>query len=228
MMRHGVSCRQFIVETEFRTDMAWIMDLRHSLTDDLLPPPGRVGKRAAYLGKMVAAATARGVGNPFCSAITCSRRPGRKPCKGKLMLLLHKDGNIRWECESCDYQGLLSGWQDTMWDLRKAKRVDWYENSLVFDVSDEEYRILTSIATSSINSRAVIAGAMTTPDEILIVARKEIMRSLARDVELAAKNELNKKKRLILEAIRDRAKESMEVIPPSPERAPTRNSPTYH
>lgn len=214
-------------EMEFRTDMSWFIHLRHWLTDDLLPPPGRIGKNASYLGSLVAAATSHGVGNPLGSAITCNRRPGHKPCEGKIMLLLRDDGYIQWECESCDYKGLLSGWEDTMWDLRKAKRVGWYDDSLAFDVSEEEYQILSGIATSSIDTQAIIAGALTTGDEILIVAEDEIMGVLVRDLVLAFKCETNKKKKAILNGVYKKAKESREILPPLDETS-IRNSPTYH
>lgn len=207
--------------------MAWFVYLRHWLTDDLQPPPGRVGKHASYLGHMVAAITSHNVGNPLCSAITCSRRPGHKPCEGKIMLLLRDDDNIQWECESCDYSGLLSGWEDTMWDLRKAKRVGWHDDSLAFDVSDEEYRILSGITTSSIDTQAIIAGALTTGDEILIVADDAIMKVLVHDLVLAVKCETNKKRKAILTGICGKAKESWEILPPLDEK-PVHKGPTYH
>lgn len=190
--------------------MTWIVNLRNCLPDNsLFPLPSRIGRSLAYYGNMVKAATSRGVGKPFRSAITCSRRPGHKPCKGKIMLLLREDGIVEWECESCDYNGLLSGWQDTMWDLRKAKRVAWYDDSLAFAVSEEEYRILLGVNIFIPDSRAVVAGAMTTGDKILIVARKETMESLALGIHFAWRSEMNKKKAAILEAIRDKARESM-------------------
>ncbi|MHB1458872.1 MAG: hypothetical protein ACYC0V_18330 [Armatimonadota bacterium] len=108
-----------------------------------------------------------------------------------------------------------------------VKRSGWYDDSLAFDVSEEEYRILTGITTSSIDTQAIIAGALTTGDEILIVADDKIMAVLVHDLVLAIKCETNKKKRIILTGVYKKAKESREMHPPLDE-TPIRKLPTYH
>lgn len=207
--------------------MAWIVNIKHCLTEDGLPGPGVSGKHAVYYSRMVAAATSHGENDAFVSAIDCSRRPGRKPCDGKIALYLHEDGVIEWQCDRCAYNGFLSGWQGTMWDLSKAKRIGAYEDSLVLGLSEEDYCILRGIDTSSIESRAAIAGALATLDEILVVGDDETIGILAGDVLVAANCERNRKKKVVLNAICDALESLLDTNKPLAD-TPTRELPIYY
>ena len=100
----------------------WITDLRHYLDETVnFPPdlPPEAFNLASHLGKIVEAITARKqIGIAIATGISCRRRPEHKKCSGKIAGLLdQKDGNrIKWSCPACGENGVISGWQETMWD----------------------------------------------------------------------------------------------------------------
>ncbi len=103
----------------------WITNMHHFLdTDGLLPDdlPGPAFRLANYLGSIVQAVSSReGHKNPR-SGIRCRRRPGRKPCPGEILALIDAENNfaITWHCMACDDNGIISGWQGTIWDKTKG------------------------------------------------------------------------------------------------------------
>ena len=103
----------------------WISNMRHFLDDDGDLPddlPGRAYQLASYLGSIVEAVTSSGKIQTYNTGIRCRRRPGRKRCQGEVLALIDKESNfeIKWGCPVCNDNGIISGWQGTIWD--KAKR----------------------------------------------------------------------------------------------------------
>jgi hypothetical protein len=104
-----------------------IANLKHFLTEsgevpaDLPRPAERSFRRLAAI---VAEYTLNGCGTlgDFPLTVPCSRRPGRKPCPGRLLARLSARDNstIVWFCTACDDSGTISGWQHTQWDKRNA------------------------------------------------------------------------------------------------------------
>lgn len=74
---------------------------------------------AERLTLIVRAATAGDAGTEWVSALTCDRRPGRRPCPGHLaMLRTDVPPSIDWHCTSCGDEGVISGWERSPYDLR--------------------------------------------------------------------------------------------------------------
>jgi hypothetical protein len=96
----------------------FVSDLRHFL--DLpadTPAPAR--RMAEHLTLIVRAATAGDAGLPWVSALTCSRRPGHRPCPGNLAVSRSDiPPSIAWQCTSCGDEGVISGWERSPFDLR--------------------------------------------------------------------------------------------------------------
>lgn len=68
---------------------------------------------------IVRAATAGDAGTEWVSALTCDRRPGRRPCPGHLSVLrTDVPPSIAWHCTSCGDDGVISGWERSPYDLR--------------------------------------------------------------------------------------------------------------
>jgi hypothetical protein len=190
--------------------MSWVVNIRHCLTEEGYPAPGVSGKHAMYYGRMVQAASVHEVNEPFISAIDCDRRPGHKPCKGKIGMVLHDDGVIQWLCDCCEFNGLLSGWQGTMWDLSHTKKPTQRENNRILDVSEEEYKALRDIITSSQEVDALIAGAAPVPDdEILLLGTCEAFDLLSGDLAFAVNHEKNRKKMMLLDGILEKIEASL-------------------
>ncbi len=95
----------------------WTVDLRHyldvsgALAD--MPPSARL--LAEYFASIVVDATANLDEEP---SVRCRRRPGRRCCTGTIMSYPGADDldRIHWPCPVCNDNGLISGWQDTLWD----------------------------------------------------------------------------------------------------------------
>lgn len=95
----------------------WIIDLRCYLapTGTMAELPPRVRKLAEYIASIVVDATTHLDDPP---TVRCRRRPGRRRCTGVVMSYPNNDENdtIHWYCPVCGDNGLISGWQNTLWD----------------------------------------------------------------------------------------------------------------
>jgi hypothetical protein len=73
---------------------------------------------AHHLGLIVNAATARGPGASWVSAVGCIHRPNRKPCPGQIGIRRSDvPASVRWKCIVCGDEGVISGWEGTYADL---------------------------------------------------------------------------------------------------------------
>jgi hypothetical protein len=101
--------------------LVFVSDMRHYLD---LPEaaPGAAHKVAQRLGDIVRAGTAGDVGSTWISALACHRRPSRRPCPGRIAVLRDSvEGPIQWQCTGCGDDGVVSGWQDSPFDLRPRR-----------------------------------------------------------------------------------------------------------
>ena len=99
-----------------------VTDLRHFLdiTDDA---PGPARRLAEQLGHVVRAGTAGPAGTTWVSAIACTRRPQRRVCPGTITVTrTDLPAAIEWACTSCGDDGVISGWEHSLFDLRAASR----------------------------------------------------------------------------------------------------------
>ena len=75
-------------------------------------------RTAEHLTSVVRGATARHAGRPLVSALPCRRRPGRQVCRGFIAVLRTEiPSSIEWRCVSCDDEGVISGWEQSPFDL---------------------------------------------------------------------------------------------------------------
>src|ERR1700761_2978650 len=95
----------------------WIVDQRHYLdaSGALADMPPRARLLAEYFASIVVNATANLDEEP---SVRCRRRPGQRRCTGTIMSYPAADdlARIHWHCPVCNDNGLISGWQDTLWD----------------------------------------------------------------------------------------------------------------
>ena len=99
----------------------WITDLTDFLENGRLPQglPGPALRLVEYLGRIVAAVTGVEPDDPL--GVRCRRRPGRRPCPGEIEGYISPESSvIYWECLVCGERGVISNWENTMWDLREA------------------------------------------------------------------------------------------------------------
>ncbi len=95
----------------------WVTDLRHYLTAsgamaEMLP---RARRLAEYFASIVVDATT-GIDGP--PTVRCRRRPGHRPCPGIVVSYPAVDDldSIHWHCPVCHDNGMITGWQGTLWD----------------------------------------------------------------------------------------------------------------
>lgn len=99
----------------FVTDLSHFLDLPEDV-------PGPARKLAGHLGDIVRAATAGDAGTAWQTALPCRRRPANRPCPGRMIVLRTGTGEqIRWRCGACDDEGVISGWEDSPFDLRRRQ-----------------------------------------------------------------------------------------------------------
>ncbi len=92
-----------------------IVDIRHWLNESMTAPAlPQLNNKVEQLGRIIAYATDLNDDHPRPK---CSRRPGRKPCPGKLEAFITENLEIYWHCPVCEDEGLISGWQGLLWDL---------------------------------------------------------------------------------------------------------------
>jgi hypothetical protein len=95
----------------------WIIDLRHYLTPmgaiADMPRPAR--RLAEYFTSIIVDATTNLDDPPI---VRCRRRPGNRPCSGIVMSYPSPDESdaILWHCPVCHDNGIIRGWQNTLWD----------------------------------------------------------------------------------------------------------------
>ena len=93
-----------------------VSDLRHYDDVDGTTPPATV-RLAGQLRAIVRAASCRPIGFGSVTAVECTRRPGRRPCVGYIMVFHRRNGTIAWSCDTCGDEGEIVGWQDSPFDL---------------------------------------------------------------------------------------------------------------
>ncbi len=97
----------------------WVIDIRHwldeTLTEAALP---QLRNKVKKLTEIITFATAIEAGVPVDTPPKCWRRPKRKPCKGELEIeLVPETGQIHWICPVCQDEGVVTGWEDLIWDI---------------------------------------------------------------------------------------------------------------
>ena len=105
----------------------WITDLTHFLADDrsIAPPSGPARRLAEYLGAIVAEITAEIGEQPRFDKVRCRRRPGRKPCSGRIESDIDLNDLesmvIIWRCPVCGDNGTIRNWEGTLWDCSEPQ-----------------------------------------------------------------------------------------------------------
>ena len=97
----------------------WSVDMQHFLDDkgstDGVPQSAK--ELADYFGAIVAAVTLDFTGRSVdvVKLKCCNAKSPR--CSGTIIGSLGQDlGQIDWYCDGCNDSGVITGWEDTLWD----------------------------------------------------------------------------------------------------------------
>jgi hypothetical protein len=153
---------------------------------------------------MVSAATAGDVGEPWTTAIRCERRPNRRPCTGFIEVVrAEPEVPIRWWCNVCDDEGVITGWERSPFDLRSRDlRSAPARRQVVIDV--DMAGTLQRIAVLDIEAARVVFRARATVDEVVLLGSADELEALAEHVAAEANHEPNRRRRRVLDAALDR------------------------
>ena len=99
--------------------------MRHFLDDRGQLPPSCARPLVLFFGSIVSAVTALSRDREHALSVQCRRRPKHRRCLGEIHASLHSSSNeIYWYCPKCRYHGVISAWEDTIWDRRSYSRLN--------------------------------------------------------------------------------------------------------
>ena len=82
---------------------------------DNIPSPAR--KLSLFLGQIIEECSAEAAGETIETSLKCRRRPGKKPCPGKILSWRNSEtDSIKWECDQCGTGGEIHNWRGCRWD----------------------------------------------------------------------------------------------------------------
>lgn len=131
----------------------FVSDLRHFLDmPDDVPAPAR--RMAEHLARIVEAGTSNPAGELTVTSVRCTRRPGRKPCQGRIQVVrLDVPPSIEWWCAVCGDDGVVSGWEASPFDLRHPSPHSDGENGELTRRLDPPFLAPPSLCAPSVAGR---------------------------------------------------------------------------
>jgi hypothetical protein len=168
-----------------------VADLQHFLDlPDEVPGPAR--SLAEQLTDVVRAATAADAGSAWTSALTCRRRPARRPCPGRIIVRRpHTPDQIQWQCSVCGDEGVISNWADSPYDLRsRVLRIVGAVQEIV--ITDETAAALRDLQLLELDSERIVFGARAGGDGVMLRATEGDLDVLIEAVAAEANHESNR------------------------------------
>lgn len=98
----------------------WYTDITHFLDEDgnLVADPPAARRLGEYLTAIILMASFPAPEYPPEYAVTCRRRPKKKPCRGGIVAFVDPEtDDIAWICPKCQERGFISRWRGTIWDM---------------------------------------------------------------------------------------------------------------
>ena len=182
---------------------SYVVDLTHFLDDDGFLAPGAPGRHARYYTRITAAASLHPVEETVATALHCRRRPGRRPCPGRIDLIRHEDGTIEWACSDCTDNGFIRGWEGTLWDWRPAAGRVAPREPIDLLLSEDEFAEIGSIAALGPDGQMLVDGAMRVGGGVRMHGDRGAFEDLLGDIGAEARAVRGARRRT-LDLIRDR------------------------
>jgi len=181
-----------------------VSDLNHflDLSDDVPAPAVRL---AQHFGNIVRAATAdQCVGVRWTSALPCRRRPGHRPCPGRIAVVrLDPPTPVQWRCCVCADEGVISNWEGSPYDLRRRRLVAVGAVSEVV-ITDEVATALRELMLLDPDCERLVFGMQAHRDGgAVLVATDEDLEELIGSVAAEANHESNRRRQRRLDVAFD-------------------------
>lgn len=180
----------------------FISDLSHYEGADPESNPAAY-RLAQRLGEISYAATSIPADRTLRSALPCNRRPHRRPCPGYLVIVRPKlavPPRIEWRCSECGDAGVITGWQESVFDLRPEP--DFDRPLLSVDVTDEEHRLLRELVILEKGATHMVWGAFRDEQDQLWMAGDEAdLEDLSGSVAFEANHTENRRRQRVLDVV---------------------------
>ena len=180
----------------------FVADLSHFLD---LPEdaPGPARRMAEHLASIVRAASAGDAGSGWTSALHCQRRPGNRPCPGRMIILLPEpSAPIQWQCSACADDGVISNWQDTPYDVR-FRGLAVADARQEFVIPDQVAATLRELQLLDLDAERLVFRIRAHPDGAAVSATADDLEELIGAVAAEANHEPNRRRQRRLDTTFD-------------------------
>src|SRR5207249_1842978 len=159
--------------------------------------------------RLVEAATVRAGGIWAQSAVRCPRHPGRARCPGHIRVRRSDEScRVEWECPACTDRGVISGWEQSPWDLRCAQAEERGATIRLW-LSDEEYAVLCECEAASIEAPLLLAGATLERGRILLSGTESELDDVLGHLAADANHTSSRHRRRALDALYERIEDAL-------------------
>jgi hypothetical protein len=179
-----------------------VTDLHHflDLPDDT---PGPARRLAEHLSNIVRAATAGDAGTAWMSTLPCPRRPARRPCQGRMIVLRSESqAPIQWQCSVCHDEGVISNWQDSPYDLRRQQLALARPVTEVV-ISEEVAAALRELQLLDLDCERLVFGMRSDDARIIMPATDDDLDELIGFVAAEANHQTNRRRQQRLDTALD-------------------------
>jgi hypothetical protein len=190
----------------------FVADLRHFL-DIPHEAPGPARKMAEHLGFVVRAATAGEAGTSWVTALTCRRRPANRPCAGQIAVFrADLPAPIEWRCTACGDEGVISGWEDSLYDLRQPRSSSDEEPRHETLLTDGLAATLRELMFLDMECERLVFQIHSSSEGIVLTASAEELDELLGFIAANANHETNRRRQKRLDAAFDVLTEALQTV----------------
>ena len=156
---------------------------------------------AEHLALIVRAATAGEAGVRWASALPCPRRPGRRTCPGHIEVSrTDVPPWIQWRCPSCGDEGVISGWEQSPFDLRLRRPYSERGEVLHVEVNEDVAGTLRGLMLLDTTSERLVFQARPGATGIMLTGSVDELDELIGYVAAEANHEENRRRQRRLDA----------------------------
>ncbi|MFZ2527484.1 MAG: DUF3024 domain-containing protein [Rhodococcus sp. (in: high G+C Gram-positive bacteria)] len=202
----------------------YVTDLEHVL---YLPEdaPGPARRLAEQTWAIVRAATTGAAATRWVSALPCRRRPGHRPCPGRIVVFRGDPPQpIEWVCSSCGDDGMISHWAGSPFDLHGIGP-DPDLPTYPVTVSDATLTALRGIDLLDVDCEHAVFAARFDDGHCVLPVSDDVLDEIVNYVAGEANNESDRRRRRRLDAAYDELVAAQQNLPEPETRVPSSGLP---
>jgi hypothetical protein len=165
---------------------------------------------AEHLTLIVRAATAGDAGASWVTALPCRRRPGRRTCPGHIEVVrIDVPASIQWRCTSCGDEGVISGWEQSPFDLRSHRTDNDRGDLLEVKIDEDVAATLRGLMLLDTTSERVVFRARPAASCVVLTSTIDHLGELIEYVAAEADHEANRRRRRRLDSAFEALKQAL-------------------